>query len=303
MHFAALFSPRRDAVPLLLLHGWPGSFVEFLPILTKVQAQYADAPGDLPFHVVVPSLTGYGFSDPPPRDRDFSHVDQARVMARAMAALGFERYVVQGGDVGSAVATAMAARYAEAAALHLNMAMLGAPPKGLDPAKVEYSERELESMERAKKFWASESDYAKLHGHKPSTVGLAVGSSPIALLAWIGEKMLAWSDPASQPSLDQIVTNISIYWFTGCYPTSIWFYRNIVDRSRASGTIEEVKGKPVGFSMFPKEISTPPKAWRDAVGNFTWTRQHEKGGHFAALEQPDVLWKDIVDFVNESWKN
>ncbi|GME32016.1 Epoxide hydrolase [Neofusicoccum parvum] len=309
VHFAALFSANRDAQPVLLMHGWPGSFTEFLPILLKVRAQHARDPAALPFHLIVPSLNGFGFSSAPPPDVDFGPVAQARVMARAMAALGFARradgtggYAVQGGDVGSLVGAAMAAMYDDVTAVHLNMLMMPEPPAGLDLAAVKYSDAELAAMQSGKDFFATGSDYARLHGNKPSTAGLAIGSSPVALLAWIGEKMLAWSDPQTAPSLDEILRNISIYWFTGCYPTSIWFYRNMVDPSRTvkTATWSAIKGKPLGFSSFKREISFPPKAWLDASGVVTWTRHHDKGGHFAALEQPDALWNDVVDFLKES---
>ncbi|KAF4541597.1 Epoxide hydrolase [Lasiodiplodia theobromae] len=314
IHFAALFSANPDALPILLMHGWPGSFAEFLPILLALQERYKDDPAALPYHLVVPSLTGFGFSSPPPVDVDMTTEDQARIMAKLMATLGFGKkggaggtgaggYLVQGGDVGSIVGTAMAALYDDVRGAHLNMIMLREPPPGVDAAAIKYSERELEKMEDGKRFLETGSDYARIHGNKPSTVGLAVGSSPVALLAWIGEKMLAWSDPATQPSLDDILRNISIYWFSGCYPTSIWFYRNFVDRSRISEKItwKGIKGKPVGFSSFRREISLPPKAWLDATGVVSWYREHEQGGHFAALERPQVLWKDVEDFIRESF--
>ncbi|OJD32326.1 epoxide hydrolase [Diplodia corticola] len=308
VHFAALFSPNPDAVPILLMHGWPGSFTEFLPILLALRDQYKDDPAALPYHLVVPSLIGFGFSTGPPLDADFGLVDQARIMAKLMAALGFGKrtggggYVVQGGDVGAIVSTAMAALYDDVRAAHLNLLMLREPPEGLDPAAVSYSAQELEKMQSAKQFVTTGMDYANLHGNKPSTVGLAIGSSPVALLAWIGEKMLAWSDPATAPSLDEILLNISIYWFTGCYPTSIWFYRNLVDRSRIAPEVtwKGIKGKPLGFSSFAKEIGPPPKSWVDATRVVSWYREHEQGGHFAALEQPHVLWNDVVHFIDES---
>ncbi|KAK7700198.1 hypothetical protein SLS57_012175 [Botryosphaeria dothidea] len=301
IHFAALFSQKTDAVPIIMMHGWPGSFIEFLPILLKVLDQYADKPSELPFHIIVPSLSGFGFSSPPSETKDFSPIDQARVLVKMMTALGFDRFVAQGGDLGSFVATAMAVQHPEVAALHLNLVAMLTQPTGLkDPS---YTQAELDALQRAKSFLATEADFATLQGHKPSTAGLAVGSSPIALLAWIGEKMVAWSDPATRPSLDHILLNISLYWFTRSYPTSLWYYRNFVDPSRGDRvTIEDVRDKLLGFSLFAKELAYPPKAWRDACGNFTWFREHGKGGHFAAFEQPDELWQDVVDFVNEQWK-
>lgn len=189
IHFAALFSKKKDAVPILFLHGWPGSFYEFFPIMQNVKAEYADKPAELPYHIIAPSLTGFGFSDPPPKDRDFRIVDQARLLMKMMRALGFGKdraggFVVQGGDIGAFVAITMAVRYEDVRAIHTNFLLLDGPPENLDHESVTYSLRELDGMNRLKEFWANGSDYARLHANRPSTVGMAIGSSPIALVSW-----------------------------------------------------------------------------------------------------------------------
>ncbi|KAF4466156.1 epoxide hydrolase [Fusarium albosuccineum] len=303
VHFVGLFSKNPSAVPILLLHGWPGSIVEFLPILQKLRSQYD--PESLPFHIIAPHFIGFPFSDPPPLDKIFTHVDNARLISRIMHALGFGKsgYVVQGGDLGSMTATQIAGLDPACKLVHLN-ALPIPPPPGTDvEADIKagkYSPDEVENLMRAAEFMKTGNAFIKLDGNRPSTAGLLIGSNPVGLLAWLGEKMMSWSDET--PDTDLILTNVALYWFTGCYPTSISHHRLIVD-----GDIEPLTGGwrkvtvPLGFSSFKKEMGTPPKAWIDATGKVRWYRTHEKGGHFAALEEPETLWKDVEDFVNEFW--
>ncbi|KAH7020680.1 Alpha/Beta hydrolase protein, partial [Macrophomina phaseolina] len=152
-----------------------------------------------------------------------------------------------------------------------------------------------QAAERAEKFRAVGMSYAMLHATKPSTAGFSVGSSPTSLLAWIGEKMIDWSDPETKPSLDTILTNVSIYWFTGTYPTSLWPYRSV-------GIPGTPNGKPKAVSWFPREIITLPRAVIKEDPGVTHFYAHEKGGHFAALEVPELLWADLEDFVAKVWK-
>lgn len=186
VHFAALFSPNKDAVPILLMHGWPGSFLEFLPILTKVQAQYASDPASLPYHLIVPSLPGYIFSDLG-TSQDM-HTDKAAdLLHDLMLTLGFGGYIAQGGDVGAALSRSLASRHGVASGAGcrgalLNMLIL-VPPANKDelapPTKTEAF-----ALERRTKMGNGGMGYAIIHGTKPSTVGMAIASSPLALLAW-----------------------------------------------------------------------------------------------------------------------
>ncbi|KAG8169374.1 hypothetical protein KVR01_000119 [Diaporthe batatas] len=294
IHFAALFSQNKNATPLLLSHGWPGSFLEFLPILNKVQKQYASDPASLPYHLIVPSLPGYGLTKIS-ANKNITMEICSRILNKLMVKLGFNQYIAQGGDVGSMVTKMVVEEYEECIAGHTNMLTLN-PPEGDVPKP---TQTEQEALDRSATFWASGSAYALLHGTKPSTAGFAIGSSPQALLAWIGEKMIDWSDET--PSVETILGNVSLYWFTGCYPTSIWPYRQIIgpdakDRI-AAGSMDKVN-KPFGYSWFPMELGFAPKSWADATGKVSFYRAHDKGGHFAALEVPDVLWQDIVEFVD-----
>lgn len=295
VHFAGLFSQKKDATPLLLSHGWPGSFLEFLPILTKVQKQYAADPASLPYHLIVPSVPGYGFTKISTK-KNMTVFDASRILNKLMVKLGFKQYIAQGGDVGSMITKTVVEEYDECIAGHVNMLMLN-PPKGEGiPPPTEVEQR---ALDRGAKFWESGMAYAMLHGTRPSTASFAVGASPVSLLAWIGEKMIDWSDET--PSIETILGNVSLYWFTGCYPSSIYPYREIIGptaRDRAvSGSMDKIK-KPFGASWFPFELANVPKSWAEATGKVSFFKSHDKGGHFAALEVPDALWQDIVEFVD-----
>ncbi|EKG10339.1 Alpha/beta hydrolase fold-1 [Macrophomina phaseolina MS6] len=302
VHFAALFSENKDAVPIHFSHGWPGSFIEFVPMMLHLREKYASAPETLPYHIIVPSLIGFGFSSPPPLNKDWLISDTARVLHKAMLALGFgERgYVTQGGDLGGPIAETLAAVYEPVKATHLNVYF-----KGLSPAAGDGLGDILKSehLQNVQKFWATGMAYANLQGTRPSTAGLAIGNSPVSLLAWIGEKMIEWADPATTPSLDTILNNVSIYWFSGSYPTSIWCYRAMLAADGSTGIAQLTNGKPRAQSWFPKEIVAPPKDLIKADPTVTHFYAHEKGGHFAALECPEDLWADVEDFVSKVWKD
>ncbi|KAL1845396.1 hypothetical protein VTK73DRAFT_588 [Phialemonium thermophilum] len=181
LHFAALFSTRPDAIPVVFMHGWPGSFLEFLPMLDLLRVKYAA--DQLPFHAVVPSLPGYTLSGGPPRTRDFTLSDAARAMHQLMVELGFGGgYVAQGGDVGYFLARIMSATYDGCKALHVNF-LFPAPnemPQGVEGL----TESEKEHLERTQKWRSTGMAYAMEHATRPATIGLVLSSSPLALLAW-----------------------------------------------------------------------------------------------------------------------
>lgn len=279
IHFFALFSENPSAVPLLLLHGWPGSIVEFLPLLLKLRAQYE--PESLPFHIIMPHYVGYAFSDPPPLDRDFTHVDNARLVSKLMHLLGFAvtGYVVQGGDLGSATAQVVASNDPACKLIHVNLLNIP-PPPGVDvEADIKagkYTPAETQSLVNTMDFVKNKFVFAKLNGSQPSTAGFVIGSSPLSLLAWLGEKMTTWTDIAIETDL--VLTNVSMYWFSGCYPTSIYHHRLIAQDETASALTYGWKGVnvPFGYSWFRKELANPPKAWIDHTGKVSWYRSHEK---------------------------
>jgi microsomal epoxide hydrolase len=216
-------------------------------------------------------------------------------MHKLLLSLGFGAtgYLVQGGDIGSLVSRVMAATYAECRGMHLNFMYIAGIMDKSSPEDV-LSAQEEKDIKRLKEFMDTGSAYAKMHGTKPSTIGLVLASSPVALLAWVGEKFLAWSDPATTPDLHTIVADIALYWLTGCFPTSIYTYRELKELLYVD--------KPVGYSYFPYELAPVPRAWAEKTGNMVFFRSHEKGGHFAALERPEVLWQDVEEFVKIAWK-
>lgn len=291
IHFTALFSQNPDAIPIAFFHGWPGSFLEFIPLMTLLREKYT--PETLPYHIIVPSLPGFTLSSAPPLDRDWKAADTARVMHKLIISLGFTSYLVQGGDIGALVSRIIAATYAECKGMHLNfMYIYGIWEKA--SANDNLDEGEQRDLERQKEFADTGSAYARMHGTKPATIGLVLASSPVAQLAWIGEKFLAWSDPSTTPSLQTIIADISLYWFTGCFPTSIYTYREMKKLLYVE--------KPMGYSYFPFELAPVPKVWAEKTGNMVFFRRHENGGHFAALERTEALWKDVEEFVGIAWK-
>ncbi|KZF25282.1 alpha/beta-hydrolase [Xylona heveae TC161] len=298
IHFVALFSKKKDAVPLMLLHGWPGSFLEFLPLLQELQSKYT--PETLPYHVIVPSLPGYAFSSRPPLEKNFALKDASYLLNEVMLSLGFgDGYVVQGGDIGSRLSRVMSVLYPSCKAVHLNYCRVIDPPN--PQVENELDDIEREGIERHRAFKRSGAAYALEHGTRTSTIGFVLSSSPLALLAWIGEKFLEWTD--EDPPLETILESITLYWLTETFPTAIYPYRESQDLNAVDTHANpqwHIK-KPFGFSYFPREITPSPRSWIAQTGNLVFFRRHSKGGHFAALEQPKVMLQDIEDFIAQVW--
>ncbi|KAH7396477.1 epoxide hydrolase-like protein [Pyrenochaeta sp. MPI-SDFR-AT-0127] len=290
LHFVGLFSEKKDAVPIVFMHGWPGSFIEFLPMCELLRKKYPAK--DSPYHIVVPSLPGYTLSSGAPADNDWTLEDSARIINQLMLNLGFQKYIAQGGDVGSFEARIMSQEYDACVAIHLNMM-----PSQDQPDLASLNAIEKNALDRAVKWRATGSAYAQEHGTRPSTIGHVLSSNPLALLAWIGEKFLEWTD--EDPSLDSILTNVSLYWFTQSFPRSIYPYRQLFG---TSGTKFEYLKKPTGFSFYPYELFPGIKHVLEKNCNLVFYRQHEHGGHFAALEMPQELWDDVEEFVGKVWK-
>ncbi|KAF5524013.1 putative epoxide hydrolase [Colletotrichum aenigma] len=296
VHFAALFSSKKDALPIIFMHGWPGSFLEFLPMLDLLLKKYT--PETLPYHVIVPSLTGYGLSaSSAPVDKELALDQVAGVMHQLMIDLGFGNgYAAQGGDVGSFMARLMSASFKECKAVHLNMLYPGPD----DAGSVDVLTAQEQQMTQKMLKWRSTGmSYALEHGLRPATIGLVLSASPISLLAWIGEKYLEWVDDRYPLQLETILDLVSLYWFTSTFPRSVYPYRPLAV-SISSGSqlpIPTSKETPLGYSLFPNEVSFMPKAWAEAVyPNLKFYRTHEKGGHFAALEQPELFLEDVEEF-------
>ena len=292
IHFIHARSPHDDAFPLLLTHGWPGSVVEFLdviPMLTEPEAHGGRA--EDAFHVVVPSLPGYGFSEPT-RTRGWDTNRIARAFIALMDALGYARYGAQGGDWGAQVATRIGALDPEhCAAIHLNM------PIGTRPAEaVDLTDADKADLAAIQEFQREESGYAQEQATKPQTLGVGLNDSPAGLLAWIIEKFRTWSDCDGHPenvfTRDQLLTNVMLYWVTQTITSSTRLYwENKNSRER-----QQYVGVPTGVARYPKEILRFPRAWVESSYNVTHWAVMPRGGHFAAMEQPLLFSEDLRSF-------
>ena len=301
VHFIHQRSPHEDALPLVITHGWPGSFMEFHKIidpLTNPTAYGGDASDA--FHVVAPSIPGYGFSDKP-TERGYNPERMADIIGKLMERLGYERYGTQGGDWGSIISRWQASlRPDRVVGVHINMVTAG-PPPGVEDPNAGIPADELERSQARQEFFADERGYSNLQGTKPQTLGFGLNDSPAGLAAWIVEKFMTWCDCGdhveNEFTKDELLTNITIYWVTGTITSStrIYYESRYTPSSRPIGYIET----PVGCAIFPHEIFIPPRAWAEAAYNVTHWTEMPRGGHFAALEQPELLTDDIRAFFRE----
>ena len=289
IHFVHARSPEDGALPLVITHGWPGSIVEFHKVIEPLTDPVAfggharDA-----FHVVCPSLPGYGFSGKPGEPG----WDTGRIAAawdQLMARLGYPRYAAQGGDWGAQVTTALGMNHPEhLAGIHLNMPIAFPPPGATD-----LTEREQAALATISHYNTWESGYFKEQSTRPQTVGYGLADSPAALCAWIVEKFWAWTDcdgdPANVLTRDEMLDNVMLYWLpaTGASSARLYWENN------AKGFLGPVT-VPVGCSIFPKEIFRPSRRWADAqLTNVHYWNELDKGGHFAAFEQPEAFVSEV----------
>ena len=288
-------SPEPDALPLVVTHGWPGSVVEFLEVigpLTDPRAHGGD-PGDA-FHVVAPSIPGYAFSGPT-HDRGWSPNRIARAWATLMDGLGYDRYGAQGGDWGAIITTQLGlVDPAHLAGIHLNMVVAGPPPEG--PG--ELTPTEAQGLADMASYFETDSGYLQIQSTKPQTIGYSLDDSPAGLAAWIVEKFRSWSDCGGDVesvfSRDHLLANIMCYWVTGtAHSSARLYYENRVGGGFAAEGRVEV---PTGAAIFPREIIRPPRRWAEHAFNLVhWTEQ-PRGGHFAAMEQPELFVDDVRAF-------
>lgn len=297
VHFVHVRSSRPDAVPLILIHGWPGSFVEFTEVIGPLAEP--DDSAVPAFHVVVPSLPGYGFSGP----TTTPGWDTARIAAafdELMGRLGYDRYGCQGGDWGSAISVAMA-RHApdRVTGIHLNLVFAGPPPGDPDPT-AGLTDVERARLEAAGRFRSEETGYQRIQSTKPHTLGFGLNDSPAGLAAWIVEKFRTWSDCDGDPDRrfgrDRLLTNISVYWFTGTITSACRLYREARLAARRTAAAPGRLETPTAAAIFPAELAIPPRRWAEAAYNLVRWTEMPRGGHFAAMEEPDLLVDDIRAF-------
>jgi pimeloyl-ACP methyl ester carboxylesterase len=300
LHFIHARSRYENATPLVLVHGWPGSYVEFLEILgplTDPEAHGGKA--EDAFHVVVPSLPGFGFSSKP-REPGWSSQRMAEVIAKLMARLGYERYGAQGGDWGGGMVRWLAASDPHCIGAHSNF-----PPfsRGGSPTPTETQRAEQRIAELA-----DHKAYAVIQGTRPLALGYGLNDSPAGLAAWIVDKFWAWSDHGGRLensfSKDELLTNITLYWVTGTMPSAVRIYFESSHNAPRPATMTPFESRktppaPMGFALFPKEINVPARsAVEQAVPNVIHWTEMPKGGHFAAMEQPEALVGDIRIFFS-----
>jgi pimeloyl-ACP methyl ester carboxylesterase len=303
IHFIHVRSPHENALPLIMTHGWPGSVIELLETIgpltdpTAHGGQAEDA-----FHLVLPSLPGYGFSGEP-AELGWNVGRVAQAWAELMRRLGYDRYVAQGGDVGAAVTDAMG-RQAPEGLLGIHTNLLVTVLAGPQPAE---SEEERAATDQLATFRESGFGYFLEMATRPQTIGYALLDSPVGLAAWMLDhdtdsyykisRAFVDGEPVGNLTRDTIVDNITLYWLTGTGASaarSYWEDGQALAQARASGQAPPEVSLPVGFTTFPGEIWRTPRSWAEkAYPNLTYFNEVEKGGHFAAWEEPELFSEEL----------
>ena len=293
VHFMHVRSAEPDALPLIMTHGWPGSVVEFTEVigpLTDPAAHGGDR-GDA-FHMVVPSIPGFGFSGPT-RERGWNVNRVARAWDELMRRLGYPRYGAQGGDWGSSISRELGVIVPEhVIGVHLNM--LSPVTPGDPPADL--SDADLARVERLRAFRRTGSGYGAIQSTRPQTVGYGLTDSPAGQLAWIAEKFGEWTDGGLPGAVDrdQMLTNISVYWLTRTAGSSARLY---YEAARAgSWGAPAPSTVPTGVAVFPAEIAAPVRRLAELSNHIVHWTEFDRGGHFAAMEEPELLVGDVREF-------
>jgi pimeloyl-ACP methyl ester carboxylesterase len=300
VHYLHAPSPHPGALPLLLTHGWPGSVVEFLGVLGPLVDPPAHG-GDAAdaFSVVCPSIPGYGFSGPT-RQAGWDIRRVARALATLMADLGYRRYAAQGGDWGGIATAHLGVVDAEhLAGIHLNMANAPRPPGSDDESLTAQEQADLADMRRFKKL---ETGYQAVQGTKPQSLAYALCDSPAGLAGWVVEKFRTWSDCGgdleSALSREELLANLTVYWVTGTAGSSARLYYETFRAGVPVMPTERV-AVPTAVARFPREIYRPPRHWVEAAFDLRRWTVMPRGGHFAALEQPELLVEDVRAFFRD----
>lgn len=291
IHFLHVRSPHEDALPLLITHGWPGSVIEFHKVIGPLTDPTAHGgKAEHAFHVIAPSLPGYGFSGRP-AERGWTVSQIARAWDELMRRLGYRDYVAQGGDWGSLVTAAIGTQAPEdCRAIHINM--LPCAPTAEDVAAA--TPEEMNLIEAMGAFQRAGSGYAMLQATRPQTIGYALVDSPVAQASWILEKFADWTDndgdPRSVLSMDEMLDNVTLYWLTATGASSGRLYWE--------GGADPVVGQevflPMGCSMFPKEMLRCSRRWAERrFHNIIYWNEPVRGGHFAAFEQPALFVDEL----------
>ncbi|KRE31506.1 epoxide hydrolase [Agromyces sp. Soil535] len=295
VHFLHVRSPEPDALPLIITHGWPGSIVEFMNIIGPLTDPVAHGgePADA-FHVIAPSMPGFGFSGPT-RETGWDMSRIARAWAELMRRLGYERYGAQGGDTGAVISPMLGGIDSEhVVGVHVN-GSLGFPTG--DPAELAgLNEAELARLAGMQRQMQDGAGYAIIQSTRPQTLGFGLADSPVGQLAWIVEKFKEWTDPVFElpeeaVDRDQLLTNVSVYWLTGTAASSARLYK---EGQASWGQQAQRSDVPSGVAVFPGDVGIRRIAERDH--NVVHWSEFERGGHFPAMEVPDLLVGDVRTF-------
>ncbi len=294
IHFIHVRSPHENALPLIISHGWPGSVVEFHKIIDALTnpTEHGGKAEDA-FHVVAPSLPGFGFSEKPASTG--TSVEKIGTMwGQLMARLGYERYVAQGGDWGSVITQSMGqSETTHCAGIHINMPIVAPDPDTMDSL----TEVETSALEAMGFYNDWDSGYSKQQSTRPQTLAYGLADSPVGQMAWIVEKFYQWMDcevdgvkhPENILSKDELLDNVMMYWLNNTAASSARLYWESFNNPSM-----EVIDMPVGCSLFPKEIFRCSERWAaKRFTNLIYWNELDKGGHFAALEQPEIFLEEV----------
>lgn len=291
IHFLHIRSPHPDAMPMIMTHGWPGSIIEFMKVIGPLTDPVAHGGrAEDAFHLVLPSLPGYGFSGKP-KEAGWHVRRIAKCWILLMQKLGYDRFVAQGGDWGASVTTSLGGLDAkECIGIHLNMPIAFPDEDDLKDPGADGAE----SLRRLADYQKDEFGYASQQGTRPQTLGYGLADSPVGQAAWIVEKFRAWSDCGGDMwsifSRDEILDNIMMYWLGNAGASSARLYWE----SLSSGFSTHRTPIWTGCTLFPKELFAPPRRWaQKQYTNLQYWSEVERGGHFAAMEQPDIFVSEL----------
>ena len=294
VHFIHFKSPYKNAKPLIITHGWPGSVVEFFKVIERLADPKIDeSNAEIAFDVITPSLPGFGFSGKPTKP-GFGVEKIADTFSKLMQTLGYEKYFAQGGDWGAAVTTALGTQDSNCEAIHLNMAVVSPDMETMD----DLTEFEQQALAGFQFYQEWDSGYSKQQSTRPQTLGYGLTDSPIGQAAWILEKFYQWTDcdghPENAVSRDELLTNVMFYWLTETAASSARLYWESFGEFNGG----EVK-TPTGVSIYPKEIFKASERWlKKRYTDLRYYNVLDSGGHFAALEKPDLYVNEIRSFFS-----
>jgi microsomal epoxide hydrolase len=293
VHFIHQRSRRHDAIPLLMLHGWPGTILEFHKVIEPLV--HPD-PGETAFHIVCPSLPGFAWSGPT-RSKGWDVRRMARAFIALMARLGYERFGIQGTDWGSTIGTeiALAAPHV-VTGLHINMILVREPAGG----KTLLTDDERATLDAEQEWLAAEMGYDAIQSTRPQTLGYSLHDSPAGLAAWIVEKYRNWSDCDGDVerrfTKDELLATVTTYWVTNTITSSMRLYRDYSRMEPGYGYDKRRVEVPTACALFPAEMYHPPRSWVDTRYNVRRWTEMPSGGHFPALEEPQLLMDDMRGF-------